>query len=167
MDGRKLRGAFNFSKQRINQEKGLRGDDTIHAGFTTDFRYRLDPLALNTYFGNCIYELDVVLSVGDAYSVNGMAWRIAETVEDLERGMIVAAKKRLAKVLFLEWDQFVFGVVGSLWFPFSRMHLQQHQKLNQPFFFFVSFSIPCFLNLGNLASSLPPTSLLPPLPKHS
>ncbi|CAN1199814.1 Malonyl-CoA:anthocyanidin 5-O-glucoside-6''-O-malonyltransferase [Linum perenne] len=105
----------------IVKAKGLRGDETIQAGFTADFRSRLDPPAPDTYFGNCVAGFDVVLSAaaaaaGGVSGVAGVAYaagRLAETVEELERGVMVGAKERLAKLLFPETDQFVVGVAGS------------------------------------------------------
>ncbi|CAN1243768.1 Phenolic glucoside malonyltransferase 1 [Linum perenne] len=76
----------------MNQYKNFNVGSTSIA--TVDFRSILDPPTRNTYFNNYV-------------------GRIAEMVEELNRGVMVGAKEMLAKVLFPQSYQFVVGVAGS------------------------------------------------------
>ncbi|KAF9683938.1 hypothetical protein SADUNF_Sadunf04G0065900 [Salix dunnii] len=96
--------AYAYTLVCMVKAKGLKNNNKVKFGLTTDCRTRLNPPLSRNYIGNCVTSCDVLVEAEHLLKENGVVYvakRLNEMIKGLENGVLEIAKE---KVPFMDME---------------------------------------------------------------
>jgi hypothetical protein len=90
--------AYAYTLVCMVKAKGLKNNNKVKFGLTTDCRPRLNPPLSRNYIGNCVTSCDVLVEAEHLLKETGVVYaakRLNEMIEGLENGVLELAKGRV------------------------------------------------------------------------